>query len=169
MTLIFLAKSVINISPNIDTASSLLPHIIKWINNLIASETISSKQVTYGHITQSYKDESDARSHRLWNVVGWLDKRRPTRAPGMQGDIGSQWILSYIQVFTKVYQQKTYLILVCNAISKIHLHQVVFGERSRREDLECRVTLAAAGILVVLRLFKSLKENMLYRCQFRCI
>ena len=27
------------------------------------------------------------------------------------------------------------------------------------------MTLAAAGILVVLRLFKSLKKNMLYRCQ----
>ena len=24
-----------------------------------------------GHVTNSYKDESDARSHRPWNVVGW--------------------------------------------------------------------------------------------------
>ena len=25
-----------------------------------------------GHVTYSYKDESDARSHRPWNVVGWV-------------------------------------------------------------------------------------------------
>ena len=73
-------------------------------------------KVTFGNVTYSYKDESDARSHQLWNCVGWvkgnqvpqplaekvrrepcLGKRRPTTGPGMQGDIGSQWI----QVFTK--------------------------------------------------------------------